>query len=193
MTEIKNTREGIESRLKNLMQYKEPALACVHCGQCRVANWPEKGFFYVCPVYKTEATPKFEPYFARGKNMILKGLFWGDLELSQDISDLIFQCTLCGACLEFCHNSHNESVKFKTQDWVDHVNVFESLRADLVEAGYPIEAQVPMNRALVELLNPYERDNKEKVKWIDKVDFKEAVVNLKKYIEVVSRLYNLEI
>jgi Fe-S oxidoreductase len=73
--------------------------------------------------------------------------------------------------LEFCHNSHNESVKFKTQDWVDHVNVFESLRADLVEAGYPIEAQVPMNRAMVELLNPYERDNKEKTKWIDKVGF----------------------
>ncbi|MFX1275947.1 MAG: (Fe-S)-binding protein [Promethearchaeota archaeon] len=154
------------------MHVKEAALACVQCGQCRAANWPEKGFYYVCPVLKTDITPKFEPFFSRGKNMILKGLFWGDLELSQEISDIIFQCTLCGSCEDFCHNSHNEYVKFKTHDWIDHVNVFEALRADLVEAGYPIEAQIPMNRALVELLNPYERDNKEKSNWIEKLDFK---------------------
>lgn len=38
-----------------------------------------------------------------------------------------------------------------------------------------------------------EHQESERFKEIPKVDFKEAVVNLKKYIEVVSRLYNLEI
>ncbi len=172
MTEIKKKQKSVDITLKNLIKVKEAALACVHCGQCRVANWPEKNVHYVCPVYKTDVTPKFEPYFARGKNLILKGLFWGDLELSQDISELIFQCTLCGACEDFCHNSHNDHVKFKTHDWVDQVNVFEALRADLIEAGFPIESHIPMNKSMVELLNPYERDNKGKNNWTHGVDFK---------------------
>jgi len=160
------------SELKNLQEVKDAASVCVHCGQCRVANFPAKGIYYVCPVYKTDITPKFEPYFARGKNVILKGLLWGDLELSQEISNLIFQCTLCGACENFCHNSYNENIDFANHRLIENVKVFEALRADLVEAGFPIEAQVPMNKAMVELLNPYGRDNKDKLKWTENLDFK---------------------
>lgn len=170
--------------LKNLKKVEEAALSCVHCGQCRAANWPSKGIYYICPVCQTEATPKFEPYAARGKNIILQGLFWGDLELSQEISDIIFQCTLCGACYEYCFNSHNESFDFPTHNMMDHVNVYEALRADLVEAGYPIETQVPMNKAMVELLNPYERDNKEKLDWTKELDFKVKDAN-KESAEVI--------
>lgn len=166
--ESKNKLEG----LKNLEEVKDAALSCAQCGQCRVANFPVKGIYYVCPVYKTDKTPNFEPYYARGKNIILKGLFWGDLKLSQEISDIIFQCTLCGACEVFCHNAFNENIDFANQRWMENVKVFEALRADLVEAGFPIEGQVPMNKALVELLNPYGRDNKEKLKWTEKLDFK---------------------
>lgn len=162
----------IQNSLKNLSEVKDAALSCVQCGQCRVANWPSKGIFYVCPVYNTDITPKFDPFFARGKGIILRGLFWGDLELSQEISDIIFQCTLCGSCYEFCFDAHNDNFEFVTHRWTDHVKVYEALRADLVEAGFPIESQVPMNKAMVELLNPYERDNKDKVEWTEKLDFK---------------------
>jgi len=162
----------IQNSLKNLSEVKDAALSCVQCGQCRVANWPSKGIFYVCPVYNTDITPKFDPFFARGKGIILRGLFWGDLELSQEISDIIFQCTLCGSCYEFCFDAHNDNFDFVTHRWADHVKVYEALRADLVEAGFPIESQVPMNKAMVELLNPYERDNKDKIEWTEKLDFK---------------------
>ncbi len=162
----------INENLKNLSELEDAARACAQCGQCRVANWPSKGIFYSCPVYKTDIVPKFEPYNARGKNIILKGLFRGDLKLSQEISDLIFQCTLCGLCYEFCFNSQNENFDFPLHGIMDHVKVFEALRADLVEAGYPIESQVPMNKAMVELLNPYERDNKDKLNWTKELDFK---------------------
>ena len=162
MTELKET-------LKNLSEFQDAALACAQCGQCRVANWPSKGIFYSCPVYKTNSL--FEPYNARGKNLIMKGLLWGHLELSQDISDVIFQCTLCGLCEEVCFNSQSENFDFPLHNIMDHVNTYEALRADLVAAGYPIESQVPMNKAMVELLNPYERDNKEKVKWTEELDF----------------------
>lgn len=161
----------IQNSLKNLNELKDAALSCVQCGQCRVANWPSKGIFYVCPVYNTDITPKFDIFFSRGKNVILRGLFWGDLELSQEISDIVGQCTLCGACYEFCFDAHNENFDFVTHRYTDHVKVYEALRADLVEAGFPIESQVPMNKAMVELLNPYERDNKDKLTWTEKLDF----------------------
>jgi len=162
----------LQNSLKNLSEVKDAALSCVQCGQCRVANWPSKGIFYVCPVYNTDLTPKFEPFYARGKNIILRGLIWGDLKLSQEISDIIAQCTLCGACYEFCFDAHNDNFDFVTHRYTDHVKVYEALRADLVEAGFPIEAQVPMIKAMVELLNPYERDNKDKLKWTEELDFK---------------------
>jgi len=163
MTEIKEP-------LKNLSKLDQAALACAQCGQCRVTNWPSKGIFDSCPVYK--ANNLFEPYNARGKNLIMKGLLWGHLKLSQDISDVIFQCTLCGLCEEVCFNAQSENFDFPLQNIMDHVNTYEALRADLVEAGFPIESQVPMNKAMVELLNPYERDNKEKLTWTNELDFK---------------------
>ncbi|MHA1491663.1 MAG: (Fe-S)-binding protein [Promethearchaeota archaeon] len=165
--------------LKNLRKVKDAALSCVHCGQCRVANWPSKGMYYICPVYKTDLTPKFEPFFARGKSIIIKGLFWGDLELSKEISDIIFQCSLCGACQNFCHNAHNVSIDFANHRWMDQVKVFEALRADLVEAGFALESQKSMNKAMVDLLNPYARDNKEKLTWTEKLDFKIKNANSK--------------
>ncbi|MHA2391370.1 MAG: (Fe-S)-binding protein [Promethearchaeota archaeon] len=163
MTEMKES-------LKNLSELEEAALACAQCGQCRVANWPSKGIFYSCPVYKTNNL--FEPYNARGKNLIMKGLLWGHLELSRDISDVIFQCTLCGLCEEVCFNSQSDNFDFPLHNIMDHVNTYEALRADLVAAGFPVESQVPMNKAMIELLNPYERDNKEKLKWTEELDFK---------------------
>ena len=165
MTELKES-------LKNLSEFENAALACAQCGQCRAANWPSKGIFHSCPVTKVDGIAKFEPLLARGKNLIMKGLLWGHLQLSQEISDVIYQCTLCGLCEEVCFNSQSESFDFPLHNIMDHVNTYEALRADLVEAGFPIESQVPMNKAMVELLNPYERDNKEKVSWTEKLDFK---------------------
>ena len=165
MTELKE-------HLKNLSKFEDAALACAQCGQCRTANWPSKGIFDSCPVYRTDIVSKFDPFIARGKNIIMKGLLWGHLELSQDISDVIFQCTLCGLCEEVCFNSQSENFDFPLHNIMDHVNVYEALRADLVEAGFSIETQVPMNKAMAELLNPYERDNKEKLNWTEELDFK---------------------
>ncbi len=161
-----------KDNLKYLMDVKDAAMSCIHCGQCRVPQWPAKGFYDLCPVYKTDYTPKFEPFFSRGKNVILKGLLWGDLSLSKEISELFFQCTLCGNCEEFCHNAHNENIDFKVHDWMKQVEVFEALRADLIEAEFGLKSHAAMNKALTDLLNPYGKDNKEKADWMSKLDFK---------------------
>jgi len=160
-----------KNKLRHLEKVKDAALSCVHCGQCRVAHWPRQNFYYVCPVYKSEVTSQFDPYFARGKNIILKGLLWGDLKLNKEITELFSQCSLCGACEEFCHNAMNENLDFPTHKWTSMVEVFEALRADLVEADFALNSHASMNKALVELNNPYERDKTEKNDWIDQLDF----------------------
>jgi Fe-S oxidoreductase len=55
---------------------------------------------------------------------------------------------------------------------MDNAAIYEALRSELVDAGCGLEAHVPMNKAMIELLNPYQRDNKEKAAWTEKLDFK---------------------
>lgn len=157
--------------LKNLKKVKGAALSCVACGQCRNPIWPSKGRYGVCPVYDTDYTPKFEPFYSRGKNLILRGLFWDGLPLSQDLANIFFQCTLCGSCENFCHDAKNPEISFATHKWMENVKVYEALRADLVEAGFSLEEHKEMNKALVEFDNPYGRERSEKVKWTEDLDF----------------------
>ncbi|MBD3227578.1 MAG: hypothetical protein GF329_05255 [Candidatus Lokiarchaeota archaeon] len=158
-------------KLKNLKKVKNAALSCVSCGQCRNPMWPSKGVFGLCPVYNTDYTPKFEPFFSRGKNTILKGLLWEELSLSEDIATIFFQCTTCGACEEFCHNAKNPNIDFANHKWMEQVKVYEALRADLVENGYALEEHKEMNKALLNFDNPYGRDRSEKLDWAQELDF----------------------
>ena len=159
------------TELKNLTKVKDAALSCVACGQCRNPLWPAKGRFGVCPVYETDFTPKFEPYFARGKNTILKGLLWNELPLSDDLAQIFFQCTGCGSCEEFCQNAQNPNIEFVTHKWMENVKVYEALRADLVEAGFGLEEHNEMNRILEKLDNPYGREPSDKLSWVNELDF----------------------
>ncbi|GAB4313143.1 MAG: (Fe-S)-binding protein [Promethearchaeota archaeon] len=172
------TTEKPGGRLANLTRHKAAALSCVHCGQCRVPEWPGKGVKGVCPVYKASAPVNFETSGPRGRNVVLKGLLWGDLELDAEVAEVFNKCTLCGACREFCHNARDPSIDFPTNRWVDHVEVYESLRADLVAAGLAREDHAEMNRALVELGNPYGLDGAERSAWTEALEFNVPVVDV---------------
>ena len=135
-------------------------LQCIACGDCREttdfsASPPKWG---VCVA--RDHTSGFEPFFSRGKMQIIRSLWQGKLELSKEMAEVIFQCPTCNACAEACAYD------------MDNAALYEALRAELVDAGCGLEAHVPMNRAMVELYNPYVRDNKLKKQWIEKLDFK---------------------
>ncbi len=90
---------------------------------------------------------------------IIRSLWQGKLELSRDMAEVIYQCPTCNACAEACAYEMNNAL------------MYEALRAELVDAGCGLEAHIPMNKAMLELLNPYERDNKQKNEWVSKLDF----------------------
>ena len=149
-----------KEKFKHLAKIGPNVLQCIACGDCReqtdyTADPPKWG---VCVA--KDHTSGFEAYFARGKMQIIRSLWQGKLELSKEMGEVIFQCPTCNACTEACAYD------------MDNVAMYEALRAELVDAGCGLEAHVPMNKAMVELLNPYERDNKLKSKWLEKLDFK---------------------
>ncbi|TFG21778.1 MAG: (Fe-S)-binding protein, partial [Promethearchaeota archaeon] len=149
-----------KEKYKHLAKFGNMFLQCISCGDCReqtdyTADPPKWG---VCVA--KENTSGFEPFFGRGKMQIIRSLWQGKLELSKDMAEVIYQCPTCNACAEACAYD------------MDNAAFYEALRAELVDAGCGLEAHVPMNRAMVELLNPYQRDNKEKNDWIEKLDFK---------------------
>jgi Fe-S oxidoreductase len=149
-----------KEKFKHLAKIGPNVLQCIACGDCReqtdyTADPPKWG---VCVA--REHTSGFEPFFARGKMQIIRSLWQGKLELSKEMAEVIFQCPTCNACMEACAYD------------MDNVALYEALRAELVDAGCGLEAHVPMNKAMVELLNPYQRDNKLKNNWLEKLDFK---------------------
>lgn len=149
-----------KDKYKHLNQLGDMLLQCISCGDCReatdyTADPPKWG---VCVA--RDHTSGFEPFFGRGKMQIIRSLWQGKLGLSKDMAEVIYQCPTCNACAEACAYE------------MDNATFYEALRAELVDAGYGLEAHIPMNKAMVELLNPYERDNKQKRNWIEKLDFK---------------------
>ncbi|MHA1241625.1 MAG: (Fe-S)-binding protein [Promethearchaeota archaeon] len=155
MTEFKP-----EEKFKRLAKIGPDVLQCIACGDCReqtdYTTNPQK--WGVCVA--RDHTSGFEAFFARGKMQIIRSLWQGKLELSKEMAEVIFQCPTCNACAEACAYD------------MDNVALYEALRAELVDAGCGLEAHIPMNQAMVELLNPYGRDNKLKTKWLEKLDFK---------------------
>lgn len=152
--------ENSREKFKHLGKLEETILQCISCGDCReatdyTANPPMWG---VCVA--KDHTSGFEPFFGRGKMQIIRSLWQGKLQLSKEMANVIFQCPTCNACAEAC-----------AYDF-DNVSFYEALRAELVDAGCGLEAHVPMNQAMVELLNPYGRDNKQKNDWLKNLDFK---------------------
>ncbi|MFX1290528.1 MAG: (Fe-S)-binding protein [Promethearchaeota archaeon] len=149
-----------KEKFKHLAKIGPNVLQCIACGDCReqtdyTGNPPRWG---VCVA--KDHTSGFEPYFARGKMQIIRSLWQGKLELSKEMAEVIYQCPTCNTCAEACAYD------------MDNVALYEALRAELVDAGCGLEVHIPMNKAMVELLNPYERDNKLKAEWLKKLDFK---------------------
>ncbi|MHA1293486.1 MAG: (Fe-S)-binding protein [Promethearchaeota archaeon] len=157
-----------KEKFKHLSKLEGTILQCISCGDCRQAtdytSDPPK--WRVCVA--REHTNGFEPFFGRGKMQIIRSLWQGKLDLSKDLAEVIYQCPTCNACSSTCYYEINNAA------------FYEALRAELVDAGYGLEAHIPMNNAIIELLNPYQRNNKEKIDWTKKLDFKIKDANSEK-------------
>ncbi|MEJ2250719.1 MAG: (Fe-S)-binding protein [Candidatus Lokiarchaeota archaeon] len=156
------------SKIKNLKQQWEAIMSCMGCGDCGYAIRPAVGRFLTCPVKEAKGEEGFEIYFSRGRMNVLKSILEGKLSLNKELVDYVYQCTECGNCTEVCHQTQNESIVLNTSKWIDHVEVWNALRKDLVEAGF---APLEKHKTLVEYMNnpemrnPYGEAKSKKSEW----------------------------
>jgi len=120
-------------------------------------------------VKEAKADQGFEIHFSRGRMNILKSILEGQIPLSKELAEYVYQCSECGNCTEVCHMSHNDYIILPTSKWIDHVEVWDALRKDLVEAGFaPLEKHSKLidymkNEAM---RNPYGEEESKKFEWI---------------------------
>ncbi len=160
LNEVKKMSEiNSKEKYKHLAKLEDIVITCISCGDCREAidytAEPKKDG--VCVVW--EQAPGFEPFFSRGKMQIIRSLWQGKLDLSKDMAEVIYQCTTCNACADVCSYD------------MDNSSLYEALRAELVDAKCALEGHMQMNKAMVELLNPYNRDNAQKAEWLNHLNF----------------------
>lgn len=158
-------------KLKRISNLEERILSCVAIGDCRGAL---KGLYSnpilesTCPM--RDHGPGFEAFFARGKFTIARALLEDKIQPSEGLAEVIYQCNLCGACREVCNNLENPCMSVSAREIIgDHVEIWESLRADLVDAGVaPMPRHAEMFKHEKMEHNPYFEKHNERLKWIPK-------------------------
>ena len=88
---------------------------CIRCAYC----------FEGCPTFKVLGWDSDGP---RGKIILAYGILTGELEPTEEAAMKLFQCTTCRDCMERCSSN------------VDVVEIIQSARAELVDAGCALDA-----------------------------------------------------
>jgi heterodisulfide reductase subunit D len=158
------------SELKYLKEQWKAIFSCMGCGDCGYAIRPAVGRYLTCAVKEAKAEAGFELSFSRGRMNVLKSILEGQIPLSKELAEWVYECSECGNCTEVCHISQNEYLILPTCQWIDHVKVWDALRKDLVEAGL---APIERHNQLIEYMltdsmkNPYNENEAKKFEWVD--------------------------
>lgn len=144
----------------NLDDYKYDARHCVSCHQCRWIDYnyvPGFDFSWKCPPWQYE---QFDAYGAEGKSRIVYDLLTGKLDWSNPkLRDIIYECTLCGACDMGCKRNLD----------LERLLMLEALRTRMVERGYgPLPEHKERTRNIEEANNPLGKDQAKRLEWIPK-------------------------
>jgi heterodisulfide reductase subunit D len=164
------------SNINNLKKEWGAVMSCMGCGDCGYAIRPAVERFLTCPVKEAKGEECFEINFSRGRMNILKSVLEGQIPLSKELAEFVYECSECGNCSEVCHMSQNPNIILPTSEWIDHVKVWEALRKDLVEAGFaPLERHEKIRDYMIneDMKNPYGEPLEKKYEWT------EGITNLK--------------
>ncbi len=165
--------DNIMTELKRTEELRDRIYSCVGLGDCRASL---KGPYSkpiseaTCPMFKHG--PGFEAFIARGRFSVARALLNEKIKPSEGLAQVVYQCTLCGGCREVCNNCENPDWSVPARENIgDHVEIWESLRADLVDAGV---APLPRHKEILESVqskfNPYSEDPAKRLAWMPKKD-----------------------
>lgn len=148
--------------------YKWDADSCVRCSYCKWMHpWEVKSprFSKICP---SVAKYLFDAFSAQGRLNIVSGLIDGSLTFddSPRLLEIIFACTLCGACDIMCKRSMDHEVLL----------TLKALRKKAVDDGLgPLPEHKAFTVSIEKHHNPYNEPHEERLKWLGKAKPKLAV------------------
>jgi heterodisulfide reductase subunit D len=156
---MKAERDAMADALKNLRTLARMIYSCRSCGMC--GNKMTAKVPYVCPV--REVTPGFDHFYARGKVVIARGLLEGELEMTPDLAEAAYSCTLCGNCMKQCGALDRTTA----EPLVDSVRIVEALRSDLLREhpDWVAEGYRTLLSATKQYDNPWAIPRSAREKW----------------------------
>ena len=157
--------------LEHLEKVRDNVYSCMRCGYCTGGHDWTLGMYGVCPM--REHTPGFEPYTARGKLQVARGLLEGNLNITEELADVMYQCTLCNSCNAICRKISFD-LPFEVEYGLDQSQVFEALRADIVANGLMLNEHRPLLESIRSYDNPWGQPRRVRTKWVGDLKIKDA-------------------
>ena len=115
-------------------KFRKHLYTCMRDGYCRDMTCHELGSEKVCPIREFDSP--WEHRHATGKLTIARALYDGELEISEEVAELFYMCSLCGSCREHCIAYYPYMRGYCETPNLDTVELFEAIRAELVQQGF---------------------------------------------------------
>ncbi len=141
-------------RNKSLEYYKDIFYQCGKCGTCRT-TYQEEAWARVCP---SGELGKFEAYYLSGKNLLTWALSTNQLNWTQKLANIFYECTLCLACTQQCQIAeiHNYA-----GEWL------MAMREEAVKLGFgPLPEQKRYSEHVEKEYNPYIEKHSDRIQWL---------------------------
>mgnify|MGYP002625313093 FL=1 len=136
---------------KNLEKFERETINCSNCGQC--VKGPVDPFrpnpifteympIKICPMHENRG---MLTYSANGMNAMGRAILEGKLEVTPDVVEAFYQCSLCGHCETNCGEVFHWIHTFLGKDIGEAIkttDVVKSARADFVAMGCELPERV---------------------------------------------------
>ncbi|HUX98502.1 MAG TPA: (Fe-S)-binding protein [Candidatus Deferrimicrobium sp.] len=143
--------------LKKLAEYKDIMERCLRCSMCKwipqvqIKSWK---YAQVCPSIDEY---NFHAYSGGGRMIIALSLLTERIGYSDELLNIIYRCTSCGAC----------SVSCKYLNDLEPLEVIEALRKKVIEDGVgPLPAHKKYMQLTEEVHNPYGDTHSKRLAWL---------------------------
>lgn len=140
----------------DLQNYHHDAATCVRCSNCKWVDqiYTQSALFsQICPINSKYG---FDAYSGGGMLTIARELLDKKLEFNRRLLDIIYKCTLCGAC----------DVRCKRNLDIEVLLTIEALRKEAVETGWgPLDSHKGIANKITETRNRYGIENGKRMDW----------------------------
>lgn len=148
--------------MATLKDYEFEVMECLRCKSCLTSPPPE--LFEICPSYKRF---KYFAYSGGGQVGIAKAIGLGTLDWSTDVADVMYRCTMCGACREMCLGNFGRIQNPEEYKWTNLIELFQLMRAELIEQAFiPPEVRDFLEHTMVQG-NPLGESRAKRGRWLE--------------------------